>query len=157
MAMVPCLHHGTTYIERKLRVWRDHKCIPLVGSKTPLNCVGRHTISSQGMRHSPENGNLCKLGWTYRHGTVFAPWHYLHQKKATGMEKPETYSPSRCKKPTYLCDPSNYPVSKEVVLGRERKFAPSGVDLSPWYRVCTKAIFISKGSYGYGETINVVH
>ena len=25
-------------------------------------------------------------------------------------------------------------------------------DLSPWYRVCTKEIFIPKGSYGYGES-----
>ena len=28
---------------------------------------------------------------------------------------------------------------------------------SLWYRVCTKAIFISKGSYGYGENRNVFH
>ena len=28
-------------------------------------------------------------------------------------------------------------------------------DQSPWYRACTKEIFISKGSYGYGETRNV--
>ena len=31
------------------------------------------------------------------------------------------------------------------------------VDLSPWYRVCTKAIFISKGSYGYEKHRNVFH
>ena len=24
-------------------------------------------------------------------------------------------------------------------------------DLSPWFRVCTKEIFLPKGSYGYGE------
>ena len=28
--------------------------------------------------------------------------------------------------------------------------------LSPWYRVCTKAMFVSKGSYGCGEPINVI-
>ena len=28
--------------------------------------------------------------------------------------------------------------------------------LSPWYRVCTKAMFISKGSYGCGEPKNVI-
>ena len=27
---------------------------------------------------------------------------------------------------------------------------------SPWYRVCTKAMFISKGSYGCGEPKNVI-
>ena len=31
------------------------------------------------------------------------------------------------------------------------------VDLSPLYRVYTKEIFISKGSYGYGENRNVFH
>ena len=36
IAMVPCLHQGTEYTERKLRVWRDQKCIPLVGAKTIL-------------------------------------------------------------------------------------------------------------------------
>ena len=29
-------------------------------------------------------------------------------------------------------------------------------DLSPWYRACTKEIFIPKGSKGYGETRNVL-
>ena len=35
IAMVPCLHQGNIYTERKLRVWRDQKCIPLVGAKKP--------------------------------------------------------------------------------------------------------------------------
>ena len=30
------------------------------------------------------------------------------------------------------------------------------MNLSPWYLVCTKAMFISKGSYGYGEPKNVI-
>ena len=29
------------------------------------------------------------------------------------------------------------------------------MDLSPWYRVCTNKIFISKGTYWYGESRNV--
>ena len=32
------------------------------------------------------------------------------------MERPEMYSVSRCNNPTYLCGPSKYPVSREVVL-----------------------------------------
>ena len=28
--------------------------------------------------------------------------------------------------------------------------------VSPWYRVCTKDILISEGSYGYGEPKNVI-
>ena len=42
-------------------------------------------------------------------------------------------------------------------FGPERKVAQIGTDLSPWYRVCTKEIFVPKGSYGYGETRNVFH
>ena len=64
IAMVPCLYLDNIYIERKLRVWRDQKCIPLVGAKTPLICVGRQTTPSQGRRYRAENGNLCKLGGT---------------------------------------------------------------------------------------------
>ena len=62
------------------------------------------------------------------------------------MERQEMYSFSRCKNRSYLFGPSNNPVSREVVKGRERKPAQIGEDLSPLYRVCTKAIFISKGS-----------
>ena len=40
IAMVPCLHQGNIYTKRKLRVWRDQKCIPLVGAKTiPVRAV----------------------------------------------------------------------------------------------------------------------
>ena len=31
IAMVPCLHQGNIYIKRKLPVWRNQKCILLVG------------------------------------------------------------------------------------------------------------------------------
>ena len=100
ITMVPCLHQGNIYIKRKLQVRRDQKCIPLLGAKTPLTCAGRQTTPSQGIRYRPENGNLRKLGWTYRHGTVFAPREYLYQKEATGKERPEMYLASRCKNPS---------------------------------------------------------
>ena len=41
ISMVPCFHQGNIYTKRKLRVWRDDKCIPLVGAITPLNGAGR--------------------------------------------------------------------------------------------------------------------
>ena len=153
--MVPCLQQRNIYIKRKIRVWRDHKCISLVGAKTPLICAGRQTNTSQMRRYRVDKGNYRKLRRTSHHGTVFAPRQYLHQKEALGMERTEIYFPSRCKNPTHLCGPSKYPVSKEAVWGREGKLAYIGVDLSPWYRVCTKAILITKGSYGHGETGNV--
>ena len=100
MAMVPCLHQGNIYTKRKLRVWRDQKCIPLVGAITPLNCEGRQNTPSRGRQYRARNGNFGKLGRTYGHGTVFAPRKYLYQKESTGMEKPEMYSVSRCNYPT---------------------------------------------------------
>ena len=105
IAMVPCLHQENIYIKRKLRVWRDQKCISLVSVKTPLTSAGRQTIPSQGSRYRAGNGNLHKLRRTCRHGTVFAPRHYLHHKEATGMESLEMYFPTRCKKPSSQCGP----------------------------------------------------
>ena len=115
--MVPCLHQGNIYTKRKLRVWRAQKCISLVGAKSPLTCVGRQSTVCQKRQYMGGNGNLRKLGWTYRHGTMFAPRQYLHQKEATGMESPEKYFASRCKKPSYLCGPSKYRVSRETAWG----------------------------------------
>ena len=112
ITMVPCLHQSNIYIKRKLRVWRDQKCIALVGAKNPLTCAGHQTTPSQGSLCRAENGNL---GWSYHHGTMFAPRQYLYQKEDKGMESPEMYFPSRCKKRSYLCVSSNYLVSKETV------------------------------------------
>ena len=97
IATVTCLHQGNIYMKRKLRVWKTQKCISLVGAKSPLTCAGRQTTPSQMSRYRVGNGNLRKLGWTYRHGTVFAPRQYFHQKEATCMESPEMYFSSRLK------------------------------------------------------------
>ena len=99
--MVWCLHQGNIYIKRKLRVWRDQKCIPLVGAITPFNCAGRHNTPSRGRQYRAQNGKVGTLGRTYGHGTVFAPRKYLYQKEATGMERLEMYSVSRCNKNLY--------------------------------------------------------
>ena len=115
MAMVPCLHQENIYTKRKLWVWRDQKCSPLVGAITPLIRAGRHSTLSRGREYRAQNGKFGKLGRTYGHGTVFAPRKYLYQKEATGMERPEIFSVSRCNNPTYLCGPSKYPVSREAV------------------------------------------
>ena len=146
IALVPGVHQGNIYIKRQPGVWRVLNCIHLVGAKTPLTCGGSQTTLSEGRRYRAEIGILSKLGRIYRLGTVFAPREYLYQKTAMCLERPEMYSFSRCKNRCYLCMPSKYPVSREAVKGRERKTAQIWEDLSPWYRVCTKAIFISKGS-----------
>ena len=115
MAMVPSLHQGNICTKRKRWVWRDHKCIPLVGAKTTLTCAGRHNTPSRGRQYRAQNGKFGKLGRTYGHGTVFPPRKYLYRKEATGKERPEMYSVSWCNNHTYLCGPSSYSVSREAV------------------------------------------
>ena len=53
IAMVPCLYQGNIYTKRKLRAWRDQKCIPLVGAMTPLTCAGRQNNPSRRRRFGP--------------------------------------------------------------------------------------------------------
>ena len=85
MAMVPCLHQGNIYKERKLRVWRAQKFIALVGAIIPLTCADRQNTRSRGRQYRAKNEKLVRLGRTYCHGTMFAPRKYLHQKEVTGM------------------------------------------------------------------------
>ena len=58
ISMVPCLHQGNIYIKRKLRVWRDQKCIPLVGAITLLNCAGRHNTPPRGRQYRSRTESL---------------------------------------------------------------------------------------------------
>ena len=51
IALVPCLHQANINTKRKLRAWRDQKCIPLVGAITPLTCADRQTTPSRGRRY----------------------------------------------------------------------------------------------------------
>ena len=115
ISMVPCLHQGNTYTKRKLRVWRDQKCIPLVFAITALTCAIRQNTPSRGRQYRAQNGKLGKLSRTYLNATVIAQRKYLYQKQGTGMERPEMYSVSRCNNPTSMCGPLKYPVSKEAV------------------------------------------
>ena len=55
MAIVPCLHQGNIYTKRKLQVWRDQKCIPLVGAITPLTCAGHQNTPSRGRQYRAQN------------------------------------------------------------------------------------------------------
>ena len=95
--MVPSLHQSNIYVRKKLRVWKGQKCIPLVSAKTLLTWAGQQTTTSQVSHYKAENGNLQKSGYTFCHGTVFAPKQYLYRKEATGMESPKMYSSHWCK------------------------------------------------------------
>ena len=61
MAMVPGLHQGNIYTTRKIRVYRDQKCIPLVGAITPLTCAGRQNTLSRGRQDRSQYGKLHKF------------------------------------------------------------------------------------------------
>ena len=101
-------------------------------------------------------GNIRNFGPTNTHGTASAPMQWLYQKEATGMESSKMYCPSRCRYRTHQCGAANYPVSWGVVQGPPRKYAKLRAYQYPWYRVCTNAMVISKGSYGHGEFKNVL-
>ena len=153
--MLPCLHQRNAYIKRKVRVCRIQKCIPLVGVKTSLSYAGLQTTPSQVNPYRAENGNLRKSGSTFCHCTMFAPKQCLYKKEATDTDRTKMYSSRRCKKLTYLCGTANDLIWGKSVYGWERKFAEILVYPLPRHRVCTKAMFISKGTYGYGESKNV--
>ena len=120
--------------------------------KNNTTSAGRQTTPSHVSQYRAENRNLRKSGSTFHHGTVFELKQCLHQKKVAGMESPKMHSSTQFKSRTFMCGTANYPVSCKPVYGRERKFAEIRVYLSPWYRVCTKALYISKGCYRYGES-----
>ena len=96
------------------------------------------------------------FGSTNPHGTVFAPKQWLSEKEATGMESSTMHYLSRCRYRTYQCGAVKYPVSSGVVSGPEWKFAELRGYKSSWYRVCTKAMVISKGRNGHVELENVL-
>ena len=97
-----------------------------------------------------------KLRATNTHSTASAPMQWLHQKDATGMESSKMYFPSRCRYRTHQCGAANYPVSWGVVQGPPRKYAKFRAYQYPWYRFCTNAMVISKGSYGHGKFNSVL-
>ena len=55
------LHQGNIYTKRKLRVWRDQKCIPFVGAITPLTSAGRQNTPSRVRQYRAQYGKLHKL------------------------------------------------------------------------------------------------
>ena len=124
--MVPCLYQRNISTKRKLQAWRDQKCIPLVGAITPLTSAGRHNIPSRGRRYRAQNESC--LNWD-RH-IAMVPCLYqgnIFTKRKLPPWRDQKFIPlaSRCNNSTYLCGPSQYPISREVVWaqnGKLRKF-----------------------------------
>ena len=118
---------------------------------TYLCGTSKYPVSREAV--SAQNGKLTKLGWTYRLGTVFVRRKYLYQKETTGRREKKCFPLVGAINPLTCADRQNTP-SRRRRFGPRRIVAKIGTDLSPWYRVCTKEIFIPKGSYGHGETRN---
>ena len=122
------------------------------GGDTVLTSSGPETTPFHGRQYRAQNGNMRNFGPTNPHGTAFAPKQWLYQKEATGMESSKMYCHSWWRYRTYHCVAAKYPVSWVVVQGTEWKYANIRPYQSPWYCVCTKAMVISKGGYGHGES-----
>ena len=147
---VPRLHQCNGYIKRKLPAWRVQKCVVLVGAETVLTSEGPQTSPCHGGQYRVQRGNLRNFGPTKTHGTAFAPMQLLSQNEATGMDSSKKYCPYRCRYSTYQCGAANYPVSWGSVQGPKKKFAKLRAYQTPWYRICTNAMVVSKGSYENG-------
>ena len=115
IAMVPCVHQGNINTKRKLRALRDQKCIPLVGAITPLTCAGHQNTPSRGRRIRPRMESFLNWDGPIAMVPCLNQGNINTKKESTCMKRPEMYSTSRCNNPTYLCAPSKYPVSREVV------------------------------------------
>ena len=88
--MVPCLRQGNIYTKRKLRAWRDYKCIPLVGAITPLSCVGRQSTPSRGRRFGLRTEHC--LNWD---GPI-AMVPCLHQGNIYSKRKQRAWRDQKC-------------------------------------------------------------
>ena len=72
--MVPCLHQGNIYEKRKLRIWRDQKCIALVGAKTHLPLWPVKIPRLEGGSIGPRTESL-------EIGTDLWPWYRVYTKE----------------------------------------------------------------------------
>ena len=147
IAMVPSLHQNSNYIKQKFQGCRAQKYYPCVGAKGVQTSTLLQITRIHVSPYRADNANFRKFGASYRHSTVFAPKQYLHQKESLVMQSPKILSLGWCKKRTNFYFASNYPHSCIAILDRRCKFPKLRGFLSAWYRVCTKAIFISKGSF----------
>ena len=94
------------------------------------------------------------FGPTKTLATAFAPKQWLYRKEVTSTQSLKLHCPSQCRYPTYQCVAANHPVSWGLVKGPEWKDAEFRAYQSPCYHICTKAMVVSKGSYGHGEFQN---
>ena len=97
-----------------------------------------------------KNENLEKFEAVENNVTAFAPKQCSYQKVTEGMENPKMQSLSRCNKRTGRYRPVNNAVSC-TALSQRIEILKNRSCRKQWYRLCTKAMFIPKVSWGYGK------
>ena len=151
IAMVPCLHQCNVYIKRNLQVWRaqnaisypvqkPHRLVPSCKLPRVMQCHIGPAIKIFGLLGLPIANVPC-----------------LHQRNVYIKRKLRMWRAQKCNffvsakiaptgtvLQTTPCHAAPYWASKW-------KFLEFRSYLSPWYRVCTNAMFILKGIYRYGE------
>ena len=132
------------------------KILSLVWCKYGTNLYGASNYRIRVSPYRADNANFRNFWASYRHGTMFAPKQHLYLKEDLGMQSPKIITLSWCKKGTNFYLASNYPHSCIAILDRRCKFPKIRGFLSPWYRVCTDTIFISKGSFRDAEHKNII-
>ena len=115
ISMVPCLHQGNIYTKIKLRVWRDQKCIPLVGAITPLTFADRQNKPSRGRQYRVQNRKLVNCDGPISMVPCFHQVNIYTKRKLRVWRDQKCIRLGQCNNPTYLCGPSKYPVSREAV------------------------------------------
>ena len=155
--------HGTVFAPKQYLYQKEAlemqrtKILSLDWCKKGTNLYGASNYPHSCIAiYRADNANFRNFGASYRNGMVFAPKQYLYQKEALVMQSTKILSLGWCKKGTNLFRASNYPSSCVAIQGRECKFRKLRGFLSPWYRVCTKTIFISKGSLRNAEHKNII-
>ena len=152
----------------KLRAWRVQKCIgtlvggqiqkciALVGADVALTVRGRKLPRVMG-GSTGSTKEICETS-----GLPIPMVPRLHQCNGYIKRKLRVWRVQKCialvgaDVALHQCGAANYPVSWGAVQGPPRKYEKLRAYQYPWYRVCTNAMVISKGSYGYGEFKNVL-
>ena len=154
--MISRLHQSNGYIKRKLRAWMVQKCIALVGADTVLTSWGPETTPFQGRQYRAQNGNMRNFGPTNPHWYRVCTKAMVISKGSYGHGEFKNELPQLVQISYLSLRGRKVPRFMGVVQGPEWKYAKLRPYQSPWYRVCTKAMVISKGSYGHGEFENVL-
>ena len=126
MAMVPCLHQGNIYNKRKLRAWRDQKCIPLVGAKTTLTCAGHQNTPSRGRQYGPRMESC--VNWD---GPI-AMVPCVHLGNIYNKRKLRALKDQKCIPLVSAITPLTC-AGLQSTQSRGRRYG-NRTDLSPWYR-----------------------